>query len=150
MAFVLREFMKDFIFILFFAKTILLTPDSMSIMRGEVVLEPDEEITAITKGASLQIDVSSNFKWSGEPIKEFRGEVKKKFPAGTIKAVLFSKNHGEVELVYTGSMLINKDEVLLSLYGVEGVPVDVGFHKVVIFTEIDLEGVKVIWKNHKN
>lgn len=142
--------MKEFFLILFFAKTVLLTAGGPVYMgSGDTVIELTESISAITSGASVQIDISSTVQWGDESISSIRERLHGKYPSGSISAVLFSKDYGEVKLAYTGSVLISKDRVLLSLYSADGMPLGVEFHKIVVSTEVDLKDVLVFWRNYK-
>ena len=141
--------MKEFFLILFFSKTILLTPDPIN-LHGRLELAPDKPIEAITSGASIQVDVSSMVGWNGkEDILVFRKKISDLFPLGTIKAKLVGKGK-EVTLSYHGDHQFNKDHVMLSLYADNGVPSSVEFTKVIIESSIELNGIKVYWKNFKH
>ena len=71
--------MKEFFLILFFSKSILLTPTPVT-LEGIVSLVPEEPISAITTGASVEIDISSIIvKGQNEGIVEFRERLKKIF-----------------------------------------------------------------------
>jgi len=141
--------MKEFLLILLFGKSVLLTPVPV-VLHGSMELQPEAPIEAITSGASIQIDVSSIVSWdTKEGILEFRQRLKKQFPPGSIKAELFGDGNKKTTLTYKGNHLFNKDSVMLSLYGDNGVPTDVEFKKVILTSSIELKGVKVLWKNHK-
>lgn len=141
--------MNEFFLILFFSKTVLLTPDLIN-LHGRLELVPDRPIEAITSGASIQIDVSSMVAWDGkEDILIFRKKLSEHFPPGTITAQLIGKDNKEVTLSYQGNHLFNKNNVMLSLYAGNGMPTDIEFTKVIIESNIKLLGIKVIWINYK-
>ena len=141
--------MKEFILILFFAKTILLTQSPIDV-HGNLVLELKEPIKAITTGASIQVDVSSMISYSSsDEISAFRGKLLKLFPQNSIKGKLVQKNGNEVLLTYNGDHLFNSKEVLISLYAENGVPLDKEFEKVELQSDRLLTSVSIYWKNHK-
>ncbi len=142
--------MKTFFILLFFSKVILLTPDPI-ILDGVVTFVPEKPLTAITTGASIQIDISSIIiKDKIEGIEEFRQRVKNKFPPHAIEAKLIQKNGDELLLSHTGGCLFNHESTRLSLYPESGVPTDMEFVKVVVKSKIKMEGVTIHWKNHKH
>lgn len=142
--------MKDFFLILFFSKTILLTQNPITMSNGELELKLNEPIEAITSGASIQIDVTSMLKWDkNEGIKELRKKLDAIFPSGSIKAKLIEDDGMEIDLIYTGSSLINEDNVRLSLYGDGKISVDKEFTSIKLISSVELDEVNVYWKNYK-
>ena len=142
--------MKEFFLILFFSKTLLLTPDPIN-LHGRLELVPDKPIEAITSGASIQVDVSSmaTRNWK-EDILVFREKLSDLFPRSTIKAKLVGKDNKEVTLSYQGGHQFNKDIAMLSLHAHNGMPTGIEFTKVIIESSIKLNGIKVFWKNYKH
>ena len=141
--------MKEFFLILLFSKTILLTPDPIS-LHGRLELVPDKPIKAITSGASIQIDVSSLInKDEKEGILAFRKRLLAMFPPKTISARLVGED-AEVVLQYDGGHSFNKDSVWLELYVESGIQTDIEFKRVVIESSIKLNGVKILWKNYRH
>jgi hypothetical protein len=142
--------MKEFLLILFLGKSVILTPSPVT-LENIVTLEPDEPISAVTTGASLEIDVSNILiKPKEEGIPEFTERVEKLFPPYTISASLMQADGKEVVLIYTGGHSYNHESTRLSLYSEDGVPTDQEFAKVVIITKAKIEGVTVHWKNYKH
>ena len=141
--------MKDFFLILLFSKTVLLTPDPIN-LHGRLELVPDKPIEAITSGASIQVDVSSMAAWNDkEDILVFRKKLSDLFPPGTIKAELVGESKA-VTLSYQGNHQFNRDNVILTLYADNGIPTGVEFTKVIIESSIELNGIKIYWKNYKH
>ena len=136
--------MKELFAILFFGKTVLLTPNPVSI-DGRFELMLDEPITAVTGGASLQIDVSSTIQVT--TISETRQTVSSRFPDGCLSAVLFGAN-GEVILQDNGTSISNRD-VRITLASVSGVPVGDEFSRIEVQSCLELTDVEIYWKNHK-
>lgn len=142
--------MKEFFLILFFSKTVLLTPNPI-MLNGEIQLIPKDPLEAITTGASIQIDVSSMIKQGeDEGFLEFDKRLLESFPAGAINAKLIGNDKTEVMLTYEGASLTNKESTMLSLYSEGGVPTDIEFNKVVVTSNIELKDIKIYWKNFKH
>lgn len=142
--------MMEFFRILFFAKTVLLTPEPIDLV-GDVELELKEPLVAITRGASIEIDVSSILtKRKQESIIEFDRKVAEIFPVGGIEANLFSEDEVKVILSYDGGAAYTNDRVFLMLYADGGVPTDVEFDRLMIRSRIKLTSVTVSWRNSKH
>lgn len=141
--------MKEFFLILFFGKSILLTPDAVTLF-GESSFILQKPIKAVTSGASINIDISSLVKWDErEGIAEFRRRAEKKFPGMMVEAWLFKENYEIVKFIYKGNILFNKEIAKLDLTSNNEVPTDVEFKKIKIFSQIKLEHVNIYWKNYK-
>jgi hypothetical protein len=141
--------MMTFLRILIFAKIVLLTPEPIDLF-GEVELKLRESLTAITKGASIEINISSLItKPRQEGILEFRRRLREVFPPGTIEATMISKDKRQVTLHYNGASAYSGNEVILILDADGGVPTDVEFEKLIITSRINLKSVTVSWKNYK-
>lgn len=141
--------MKEFFLILFFSKIVLLTPKPIDFL-GDYVIELDSPISAITSGASIEIDVSSMITWGeDESILDFRERLNELFPKGKISAHLKNDANNEILLAYTGAHVVNKNKVVLSLYNDKGVPLDIDYNYLTIKSSIELENVLIYWKNHK-
>jgi hypothetical protein len=142
--------MIDFLLILFFSKTLLLTPNPIDI-NGSVEIHPSEPLKAITEGASLQLDVSSAIgigSIKDEGILKLKERVLEKFPSGKVHAQLITADNKSVSLEYEGNYSYRDHSIWLTLAGQPGVPTDLKFNKVRIESEIPLQGVKVLWKNY--
>ena len=118
---------------------------------GEYELLLEENLTAITSGASLQIDISNfakgvNIKEKG--IVESRELLKEMIPKGSVNAILYSK--GKEIPLSDDSFALSNDGAMLVLSSNSGVPVDMEFDKVEIASQIELKGVQVYWKNFKH
>lgn len=142
--------MKEFFLILLFSKTVLLTPEPVD-LDGRIELAPDTPIEAITPGASIEIDVTPVIAWSGkEDITSFDKRLSDHFPPGGITATLVADGHENVALSYRGHHRFNGKRVVLSLDADHGVPPGVKFNRVIIQSNIKLEGVRVYWRNYKH
>ncbi len=141
--------MFDFILILFLSKTVLLTPEFIDINSNEksYVINLKKPINAITSGASIQVDITEMLPKSiKRDIIKTRKSVSNMFPDGSIEAIL-STDKGDISLRYEGGSLIGNDGVRLALYG-EEMPTDIDFNVVTLKSNVNLEKVKIYWKNY--
>lgn len=139
--------MKELLMMLFFSKSILLTPQSVN-LDGILEIKPKKKLTAITSGAHLKIDVTEVI---GPPsgILETWDKVKKQFPSGIIEAELYSDNNQPIILFYEGYSSMSTNEVWIDLYSDSGIPTNVKFNKILLRSQIKIPTVKVIWVNFK-
>ena len=106
-------------------------------------------VSAITSGASVQLDVSSQIQWDDtKHIDEVRKQLQKYFPKKSIKAKLVASDGEEMLLVYDGNSLISRDAILLSLYSENEIPIGKGFVKIKIYSGRKIEDVLIYWKNY--
>lgn len=144
--------MKEFFLVLFLSNIVLLTPEPIDLF-GETVLNLTGPLKAITSGAGIEIDVSSivhEEKLWDEDILGLRENLNKRFPVGTVRAILHTKNGRVIEL-NDGHYAHSKHKVWLLLSASQGVPTGIEFDKVVIITnKVTLKGVKVLWRNYKH
>lgn len=141
--------MFDFILILFLSKTVLLTPEFIDINSNEksYVINLKKPINAITSGASIQVDITEMLPKSiKRDIIKTRKSVSNMFPDGSMEAIL-STDKGDISLRYEGGSLIGNDGVRLALYG-EEMPTDIDFNVVTLKSNVNLEKVKIYWKNY--
>ena len=141
--------MKALILIIIFGKTIMLTPEYID-LEDSITLVPEENLAAITTGASLQIDVTKSItKRKGEEISDFRKKLTQLYPPYSIKASLIEENGDLINLTYSGGYLINNNKTLLSLSSGSGIPTDKEYSKVILKSDIPIKNVLVSWKNFK-
>ena len=143
--------MKTFLLILFFSKTIPLTTEPVTII-SEMTIHPDEPLSAITKGASVKIDISkmlpnANVKSSG--ILEAQALIEERIPYRSTRARLITEDDTEITLSDYGIALSN-DGAWYSLSARNGVPTDLEFTKVIIESSVELHDVQVFWRNYKH
>lgn len=141
--------MKQFLLILLFAKTVLLTPYPVS-FESELEIAPAKPLKAITSGAEIQIQVTSMIAVDrGVGILKLQDAITEAFPSGTINAHLFSKSGKEIVLGYNGFFSFAKNDVWLTLSKEGGMPTNMEFVKIVIESKVPLKDVNIYWKNHK-
>ncbi len=138
-----------FLLILFFSKTILLTPEFIDVdtnMSG-FEMSLSEPVSAITQGASIQIDVSEMLMKDGENnIIEIRNRVRNHFPENSVEVELIGEQV-EINLTYQGGVSTNKDSVRL-VFSNNEMPTGVDFNRIVIKTNVGLSRVKIYWRNY--
>lgn len=139
-----------FLTILLMGKTFLLTQDPISIGPQWVELAGYESISAISPGASIQVDISKIIVWNDtDSIDDVRRLIHKSFPNRSIKAKLIDDAGTEVIFSYHGNSLINKENILLPLHAENGAPVGTDFQKVIIYSDKSIKDVLIYWKNYK-
>ncbi|MBU2714151.1 hypothetical protein [Zooshikella harenae] len=142
--------MLNFLLILFFSKTVLLTPDYIDVdsTADGYTFILQEPINAITQGASIQIDVTKMLDpFSKGDLFKVRSAISDLFKSGSIEVTL-GEGDEAVRLEYKGSTLISNDRVSLALVG-DNIPTGIDFTKLVLKTEVKLERIKIYWKNYK-
>ena len=136
--------MKEFFLILFFAKSILLTPSSVDLTSEWTQIPLVEPLEAITSGAVIYVDVT---KYVNADASIDR--LDSTFPAGTVKARLVQKDGQETLLVNSSAYSFKKDKVYLSLDAAAGVPTDNEYTELFIRSTNPLSGVSLVWTNHR-
>lgn len=143
--------MKEFFLILFFSKTLLLTPDPVTISK-EMGFHPSEPLSAITTGASIIIDVTNmlpNVNIGSSGIVESRRLIRERIPPRNIRARLIAEDETEVILSVFGTSLTH-DSAWVTLSSRTGVPTDLEFKKVIIESATELNDVVVYWRNYRH
>lgn len=140
--------MKEFFLILFFAESVLLTPEPVDI-EGEVTLQLAEPVSAITSGANVRIDVTGNIADTVDlsnavAVLDYLAE---QYPDGSVTATLMTDNGNRALLErVSGSTSGEKAELVVS--SSSGVQTGVDFSEVEIASTTPLRAVTVTWQNH--
>ena len=140
--------MIEFLQILFFAKSVLLTPEPIDI-KGEISLQLAEPVSALTSGAHVRIDVTRNIPSSVDlpnvvAVLDYLAE---RFPDGSVTATLMTVAGERVILErVSGSTSGERAEVVIS--SPSGVQTDIDFSEVKVATTTPLRAVTVTWQNH--
>jgi len=140
--------MKTFFLLLFFSKTVLLTPVPISIGSDWIEVNPDETFSAITGGAAIYIDVSSYVSAELDLSQQVE-VVENQFPNGSITGIIFDEDEKEYSVANKGSSHGADSVRLLMNFGAP-MPTDVEFTKIVLRSDKQLEQVSVYWKNGKH
>jgi hypothetical protein len=135
--------MKEFFLILFFAESVLLTPQPVDI-EGEVTLQLAEPVSAITSGANVRIDVTGNIVDTVDlsnavAVLDYLAQ---RYPDGSVTA------RGEKTILerVSGSTSGEKAELVVS--SSSGVQTDIDFSELRIASTTPLRAVTVTWQNH--
>lgn len=142
--------MLDFLIILLFAKIVLLTPEPVNIKANEkYIIKLEKPISAITDGASIQIDITDMFLHNDKAdLIELRKLIKKRFPRGSIQVKLMNQNKN-ITLNYDGMSAINAKNIRLLLNGNDVVKGD-EFDRVDLKSDYQLQKIKIYWKNYQH
>jgi hypothetical protein len=140
--------MKEFFLILFFAESVLLTPQPVDI-EGEVTLQLAEPVSAITSGANVRIDVTGNIVDTVDlsnavAVLDYLAQ---RYPDGSVTATL-TTDRGEKTILerVSGSTSGEKAELVVS--SSSGVQTDIDFSELRIASTKPLRAVTVTWQNH--
>lgn len=141
--------MKEFFLLLFFAKSVLLTPEPVSFV-GSIQITPNESISAITPNAGIIIDVSNSTQHVG--IKE-SGFMKSQellnyaHPKDSINASIYDTQGNKYALKKI-SYHLNNHGAMISIYPEEKLPVGTEFSKITINSKVELKNVLIYWRNY--
>jgi len=142
--------MKDFLMMLLFAKSVLLTPQPID-LYGVIEIKPNKPLKAITSGAHLSIDISKGIVDIQEMLRmgilERQKKIKQLVPSRTIKAELYSGKNQPTVFYYDGNFMYTNTSIFLTLDSNLEVPTDVEFDKVILTSNIKLNQVTITWVN---
>lgn len=141
------QVMRDFIFILLFGKTTVLTPQPIDLLQ-ETKIAIGENLDVITAGANLDIDITSFLKNKKiESLVDNREKIESLLPRGTFSVFLkygdkthklekrsYSKSNGKTYLTFHSASLSKKFI----------------FNEVEVITKVPIENVYVQWNNFSN
>lgn len=137
--------MKDFLMMLLFAKSTLLTPDPIN-LYGTVEIKLNKPLKAITSGAHLLIDVSKSVG-DVQGILERQKKIQQLFPSRTIKAELYSSKNQPIIFYYDGYFKHTNTSIFLTLDSALEVPTGVEFDRIILTSSIKLNQVTITWVN---
>jgi hypothetical protein len=139
--------MFDLIKVLFFAKTVLLTPTQIS-FDDEYVLNLKEPVTAISPTAHIKIDVTEMLSIeSKDNITGNLDMLAKYFPESSVQVELISKEAGVKKVLSRVSYGVGNEYLVVFVLGNKDVPTDVAFDQVTVRTKVPLENVEIYWQN---
>ena len=136
--------MKEFFLMLFFAKSILLTPGGVDLTREWLQIPLDEPLEAITSGAAIYIDVTKHVD-ADISIDELDAT----FPAGTIKVRLVHNAVQETLLDNNSAYTFEEGKVFFNIDNYFGLSTDKEFTEMYIQSAKPLSGVSLVWTNHR-
>lgn len=137
--------MKEFFLMLFFAKSVLLTPGGVDLANEWMEIPLVEPLEAITSGAAIYVDVTKHIGPAASIDK-----LDATFQAGTVKARLIQKDGKETLLGNRSAYSFEEGKVYLSLDTIDGVPTGKEFVELYVRSAKPLSGVSLVWTNHKN
>lgn len=135
------EGLKTFIVILFFGKSILLTPHGINLSTAWQSVPLESRISAITPGAALYIDVTR----AANNERNY-SSLKRMFPSGSLEAKLITENGREIPLHYKEGISFSKKTVSLILDS-ESMPTNIQFARLLVRSNQPLKDVRIVWQN---
>ncbi len=95
--------MKELILLLFFGKSVLLTPVPVTVGPGCITLQPQKTLRVINSGAALEIHIppTANDNSKQVNIVSASGDMQKMYPVGSVSAMLFRDDGSRVLAVNT-------------------------------------------------
>jgi len=136
--------MKEFFLMLFFAKSILLTPGGIELTNDWTQIPLDEPLEAVTSGAAIYLDVSAQVD-AGLSIDK----LDETFPAGTVEVRLIQNDGQETLLTNSSAYSFEEGKVYLSLDAADGVPTGKEFTRLYARSAKPLSRVSLVWRNHR-
>lgn len=140
--------MKEFFLILFFAKSVALTPEPIDIV-SDVTFELAEPVSAITSGAHVRIDVSRTLPGNldaSDPVAVL-DYLSVQFPDGSVSATL-TTGSGQSQILDRVGGASDGTRAELMVSSSTGVETGTDFSELTIETTVRLNSVTVVWQNH--
>ncbi len=131
---------------LIFGGATIITPTPIDIGTDGALLNPPQEIEAITGGAALYLDITSHIS-ADDALESFK-EIDKLFPKGCVTATLFSKEHEPVNLGFSGGAWGGKLAWLRLSSESGGLPTGVPFTSIKVSTCRIIKNTVVKWINY--
>jgi len=149
--------MKEFILLLLFGRSVLLTPTPISIGPSCVVLSPSKVLHVINGNAALEIEIQPGTNGAPNIINVINVPkvLQKLYPPGTITAQLFRENGSIVDAINTDvgtgkdSYSINMRPPVSTISAKKSLPAYIEgdkFTKVSICSKHTLSDVQVYWQ----
>jgi hypothetical protein len=138
--------MIDFLLSLIFGSITLLTPAPIDIQH-KTLITLSKPISAITDGATIQIDMSSTIP-AKNGLMDGLDAAKTAYPTRSITGMLSqSKGMTSVQYIFFGQIIMTKEGARILLEPTTKLPKKVKFDRVTIVSEVELKQVKLYWKN---
>ncbi len=116
----------------------------MTITNSPLEIVPEKELSAITGGAAVYISLT---EYKGKNL-DF-DEIEQIYPEGSVSGELITKNGDSVKIKHQGYSF-GKDEARLIVSGINSIPTDQKFAKLILWSSEELKDVNVIWINGKH
>lgn len=131
--------------IILFGGSTVLTPTPIDIGNDPILIEFEKPIEAITKGASINIDVTPQI--SSQTVSEGFKEIDSIFPNGCVKATLKSKQ-GEAITLSKSSGRWGGKKKMLNLSSESGTPTGVKFVNMQLSSCKVISNTVITWYNY--
>ena len=131
--------------IIIFGGSTVITPSPINISENPILIEFEKPLSAITEGASINIDVTPHITSQGFS-NEFK-EIDEEFPKGCVKAILKSKQGEIVTLIDSDGRLGGKEK-FLNLGSESGVPTGAKYVSIEISSCKQINNTVVTWYNY--
>ena len=135
------ESIKTLFLLMFFSKSVLLTPIPVTIGDDWQQINIPETLDVITGGAAIFIDVS---QLVNKPLN-FEG-AKELFRANTVEGLLITKQGKEVVIRSKGNSFTN-EQTFIIVSGNEPIPTNIEIVSVKLKSNTELKEVRVFWEN---
>ena len=132
-----------------FGSFVALTERPVDLVDGSNDVPLRAPISAVTRGASIFVDITSMVPKNEVTIELSRRWVEKNVSAGCLKAVLESGDSDPVALEFKGSSSFEPGKVYLILASGSGVPIRKDFRKISLTSCVRLNQVMIYWQNHQ-
>lgn len=140
--------MFELLKIIFFSKVILLNNQPISFI-GEEHIELKESISAINKGAHVNVIVTSMMlKYRGLDNIALLDKLEDVFPKGSMTICLENKHSPNKVCLDSISYAVNSDKMIVSFSTTKDKVLKGEYHKVLINSKITLENIYFEWVNH--
>lgn len=138
--------MIDFLLSLIFGSITLLTPAPIDVQK-KTVITLSKPISAITDGATIQVDISSTVP-EKNGLTEGVDTARRTYPARSIAGTL-SQSNGTISIpyIYTGQIIMTKEGARILLEPTAKLPERVEFDTITIMSQLELKQVNLYWKN---
>jgi hypothetical protein len=138
--------MWQFLRILFFGGSTLLTPDPIDVSESWVELSPPEPLEAITPGATIQIQLKNSVLIQPDALGRMAA-AEQQYPANCVRGRLVTAQGSQVEISNL-STAVSSDATFLVLSREGGIPTSDEFSRVSLRATCELKGVVVTWRNY--
>jgi hypothetical protein len=141
--------MWQFLQILFFGGTVLITPMPVDVTDSWLEIHLKEPVEALNSGATLQVDVTSIVpptKPDGHDAIDRLAIATERFPNGCVEARLVTKEQREVMLTNV-SPSVSSTQTFLLLTNAAGMPTDLKFSNVFVRASCPISATHVYWHN---
>lgn len=131
--------------IILFSGSTVITPVPIDIGREPILIEFEKPISAITKGASVNIDVTPHI--SSQTVSDGFKEIGNTFPSGCVIATLRSKQ-GEIITLSKSSGRWGGKKKMLNLSSESGTPTGIKYVDMQISSCVEINNTVITWYNY--